>query len=77
MPTIIRQGGFLIQIPTADHEPAHVHCVRDDKEIVVEIETLRIRRTRGNPKVQDIRAAVQIVAEHGDTLLKKWSEYHG
>lgn len=77
MPTILRQDGFAIQIPTKDHEPPHVHCQRGDVSILVEIETLRIRRVDGIAKAQDKRAALRIVAAHANFLLEQWRQIHG
>lgn len=76
VPTVLRQNGFEIRIPTNDHRPAHVHCVRGEIEVVVEIETLRIRNTRGDVKAQDIRRASRIVGANADFLLEEWRQIH-
>jgi hypothetical protein len=51
--------------------------VRGEIEVVVEIETLRIRNTRGVVKVQDRRRASRIVRSNAEFLLEEWRQIHG
>ncbi|HET7233935.1 MAG TPA: DUF4160 domain-containing protein [Longimicrobium sp.] len=76
MPTIFRYGGFRIVINPLDHPPPHVHVLNADGYAVIEIETLVVRRYR-DMRERDVVRAVGIVAEFGDTLLKRWREIHG
>jgi hypothetical protein len=39
MPTIIREEGFRIVIYPNDHLPAHVHVIKSDGEIRIELGT--------------------------------------
>ena len=78
MPTLIRQDGFAIRIPTHDHEPPHVHCWRGAVEIVVNLDAkITIREINGPAKSRDQRDAKRIVAEHRQTLLDAWRIIHG
>lgn len=76
MPTIMRQAGFRLVINTADHDPAHVHCLKGDIVLIIEVESLAIRDERGPVKAQDRRTARDIIVEHRQTLLARWDEYH-
>ena len=75
MPTILRQDGFDVMIHTDDHGPPHVHCYGDDAVVVVELQTLRIRRRRGSDR--DVRTARNVVERNRDRLLKAWRQFHG
>ena len=75
MPTILRQDGFDVMIHTDDHDPPHVHCYGADAVVVVELETLRIRRRRGSDR--DVRTARNVVERNRDRLLKAWRKFHG
>jgi len=35
MPAVFRQEGFVIDVYTLDHEPAHVHIWKAGKEVVI------------------------------------------
>lgn len=78
MPTLIRQEGFAIRIPTNDHEPPHVHCWRGAVEIIVNLDmSTTVREVNGPAKVGDQRDAKRIVAEHRQKLLDAWRLIHG
>ncbi len=52
MPTLIRQEGFAIRIPTHDHDPPHVHCWRGAVEIIVNLDaSTTVREVNGPAKV--------------------------
>lgn len=82
MPTIIRQNGFRIVIYPNDHLPYHVHVIKGDGEV-------RIDLGRSEPQIppslisvigkisdKDVTKALFLVSEHQIELLAKWSEIH-
>ena len=75
MPTVLRQEGFALRIYFDDHDPAHVHVVKSDKEVVISLgdETARpwIRRNKGM-RQKDMRRSLKIVAEHQSFLIAQW-----
>ena len=75
MPTVLRQDGFDIMIHTDDHAPPHVNCYGENAVVVVELESLRVRRRRGSDRA--VRVAWNVVAEHREFPRQKWSEIHG
>jgi hypothetical protein len=79
MVTVHREGGFRVVIYKDDHEPAHVHVIKDG-EVVIKLNgpdgVPVMRQSYGATKV-DIRKSLRIVTEHRDALLAKWKEIHG
>lgn len=79
MITVHRAAGFCVVIFTNDHEPAHVHVLKDGEakinlagpgdapELVWAVDMTRA----------DVRRAMAIVPEQRDHLLARWNEIHG
>ena len=75
MPTILRQDGFAVMIHTDDHAPPHVHCYGENAVVVIELESLNVRRRKGSDR--DVQVARAIVEEHRALLLREWERIHG
>ena len=79
MVTVHREGGYRVVIYKDDHEPAHVHVIKDG-EVIVNLGTAtggpELRQAFGGTAA-DVRKAVRIVIEQRDYLLGKWDEIHG
>ena len=82
MPTVLREGGFRVRIylPPREHHPPHVHVVKAGTEAVI-----LLGDDKTPPRVyevydmraSDVLGAYRIVEANRQTLLAKWSEYHG
>jgi len=78
MVTVLRAHGLNIVIFVDDHEPAHVHVFGDGHAKV------NLAGPSGPPQLvwavdmkrSDVRRAMQVVTEHKETLLAKWSAIH-
>jgi len=76
MVTVHREAGFRFAIYRNDHEPAHVHAIKDGEVIV------NLLGADGRPELREafgatkaeIRKAMRIVAERQAMLLEKWKE---
>jgi len=76
MVTVHRERGFRVAIYRNDHEPAHVHVIKDGEVIV------NLAGADGLPEVRkveratkaDVRKALRIVTDQRDYLLSKWQE---
>ena len=81
MPTIHRQDGFRLMIFPNDHRPAHVHCIRGDAVVVVNLPSeghaATLRKFSSQAKQSDLADAVRIVNENDHKLWTAWSFYHG
>lgn len=71
MPTVLRQAGFRVMINTEDHPPAHVHCIKAGASVLIEIESLKVRKNYGM-QIHEIRNAVKLVEAHQAMLLVEW-----
>lgn len=58
-------------INTEDHPPAHVHCIKAGAAVLIEIETLKVRKNYRMP-THEIRNAVQLVEANQALLLTEW-----
>lgn len=75
MPTIFIIGPFRIVINTADHRPAHVHCIGPGVAVIIEIGSQRVIRNNGvSPK--DVKRLKEFIEEHKDVLITEWRHYH-
>lgn len=79
MVTVHREGGFRVVIYRNDHEPAHVHVIKDG-EVIVNLAGAdgrpEIREATGATKAE-VRKAMRIVTGRQDYLIAKWKEMHG
>ena len=75
MPTIVRQDGFDVMIHTDDHAPPHVHCYGENAVVVIELDSLRVRRRKGSDR--DVRVARAVVEQHQALLQQAWRQIHG
>jgi hypothetical protein len=76
MPTVLRIGGMRVVIYPGDHLPPHVHVIDCDRDLVLEIAGLTMRRNAGF-KAQEINQLRKALAEHVETLQSEWERIHG
>lgn len=82
MVTVLREGPLRVAIypPPKEHGPPHVHVVRDDDEVLIDLGDedtgLSIREVRGMHR-RDVRRALEVVARNRVMLLAQWSVLHG
>lgn len=81
MPTVLRQDGFRVMIPTRDHPPAHVHCYRGEALVIVLLPTESgaavVREVGRATKPRDMTDAVRIVNENRTLLWDAWNRLYG
>ncbi|MCA6590274.1 MAG: DUF4160 domain-containing protein [Pseudanabaena sp.] len=78
---------LYLYIHTDDHTPAHVHVFKGRKNdgnrhnvkinLGNEDEPPSIVKADSDIRNVDIKAALRLVNDNQETLLKKWSEIHG
>jgi Domain of unknown function (DUF4160) len=80
MPTIIKQDGFRILIYPNDHTPAHVHVIKADGEVRIDLGNEKIAPSlmsvRGKISDKEVMRALSLVTEYQIELLAKWEEIH-
>jgi hypothetical protein len=83
MPTIVRKDGFKVVIYLNDHDPAHVHVLKNSGEVRINLGNEALSKppylisVEGDISNKDVAKALSLVSEHQSELLAKWSEIHG
>lgn len=79
MPTILRRNGFAFRVYPNDHRPAHVHVIKGDGEVVIELGGERtppsIREVYGM-RDRDVVSAFGMAVEFKTELLAAWKKIH-
>ncbi|HVF49760.1 MAG TPA: DUF4160 domain-containing protein [Pyrinomonadaceae bacterium] len=79
MPTILRRNGFVFRVYTNDHRPPHVHVIKGDGEVIIELgdensEPL-LRQVYGM-RDRDVASAFNLTVEFKTELLEGWRRIH-
>jgi hypothetical protein len=75
MPTVLRVGGFAFSIYPDDHPPPHVHVRYSGGQLVMDVESERVRNVRDMSEA-DIGRARRLVRLHREELLAGWAKWH-
>jgi hypothetical protein len=67
----------VIYPPPLEHGPPHVHAKGPGWVVVINLEPMEIRETRGDISLWRARRVLQEVEEHRDQLLADWKSVHG
>ncbi len=73
MPTLLNQNGFKFFFYANEHEPKHIHVMKDDDFAKIELENLKVVQNYLKPK--DLKFALQIVAKHKQKFERRWDEW--
>lgn len=87
MPTVIKQDGFLVRIYPNDHIPPHVHVIKGDGEVRIDLGRVdldsgeqlippSIMSIEGGIRDKEVNKAMLLVEKNQAELLIKWSEIH-
>ena len=79
MPTLFRQDGFRVVIYTDDHEPSHVHVLKGETEVEIDLgsETKPPTIVFSRGKRSDAKKALALVIDRQTNLLEAWRTIHG
>ena len=70
MPTVLREGGFQVIIFTHDHAPMHVHVKHGAESVIIDLESLALRRVYMNDR--KVNAALRLIRDNRDFLIAEW-----
>jgi hypothetical protein len=73
MPTLLNQNGFKFFFYANEHEPKHIHVMKNDDFAKVELETLKV--TKNYMKSKDLKIALDIIKEHKNDFIRIWDEW--
>ena len=73
MPTLLNQNGFKFFFYANEHEPKHIHVMKNNDFAKVELETLKV--TKNYMKSKDLKIALDIIKEHKNDFIRIWDEW--
>ena len=73
MPTLLNKYGFKFFFYANEHEPKHIHVVKNDDFAKIELESLKVVQNYMRPK--DLKFALQITRENKKEFERIWNEW--
>ena len=73
MPTLLNKNGFKFFFYANEHEPKHIHIMKNDCFAKVELETLKVHKNYLTNK--DLKLALEILKENKNKFEKVWDEW--
>ena len=73
MPTLLNQNGFKFFFYANEHEPKHIHVVKNEGFAKVELESLTI--VQNYLKAKDLKVALEIIKENKSEFERRWGEW--
>jgi hypothetical protein len=73
MPTLLIADGFRFFFYANEHDPKHVHVVKGDDFVKVELLSLKVSQNYMKPK--DLKQALALVEVHRTQFERQWDEY--
>lgn len=78
MPSVFNEEGFRGMIYPNDHQPPHVHVVKNRTSIKIEVDGFSLIGYDGDPpKPKDVKKAIRLAKKHRAAIVEKWEELHG
>lgn len=81
MPTVHREDGFQVRIYPNDHLPRHVHVLKADGEVIIQLgsetESPWIDEVHKGISSKDVVKALTLVQVNQVKLLESWKTIHG
>ena len=74
MPKIFEFFGFSFMFFSNDHEPIHVHIVKDNCEAKYNINPIQQVYNKGF-KPREIRLIETIIEDNADVITERWAEF--
>ena len=73
MPTLLNQKGFKFFFYANEHEPKHIHVMKNDDFSKIELENLKVVQNYMKPK--DLKFALEVIKEHKKEFERIWDEW--
>ena len=73
MPTLLNEAGFKFFFYANEHEPKHVHVMRGDDYVKVELFTLKLSSCYMKPK--NLKKVLGLVEQHQNYFEERWDDY--
>lgn len=73
MPTLLNLNGFKFFFYANEHEPKHIHVVKNEGFAKVELESLTV--VQNYLKAKDLKVALEIIKENKSEFERMWDEW--
>ena len=74
MPTLFYLFGFRFMFYSNDHEPIHVHVIKDEHEAKFRVDPVQLIENNGL-KSSELRLAESVIEENKEIIINRWNEY--
>jgi len=75
MPTLFTLFGFHFLFYSNDHEPIHVHVLKDGKEARFQVKPEVSLLENNGLKVSELRLAESVIEENEEMIVERWTEF--
>lgn len=72
MPTLLNQNGFKFFFYANEHEPKHIHVMKNEGFAKIELDNLIVVQNYLKPK--DLKMALEIINENQNNFIRIWNE---
>jgi len=73
LPTLLDKNGFKFFFYANEHEPKHIHVMKNDDFAKIELDDLKVVQNYLKPK--DLKFALEVVKEHKKDFERIWNEW--
>jgi hypothetical protein len=73
MPTLLLRDGFKFFFYANEHEPKHIHVIKNDGFAKIELKSLKVASNYLKPK--ELKFAIEVIAQNRDDFERIWDEW--
>lgn len=73
MPTLLNINGFKFFFYANEHEPMHIHVMKNEGFAKIELHNLNV--VQNYLKSKDLKTALEIISEHKEDFERTWHEW--
>ncbi len=73
MPTLLIRDGFKFFFYANEHEPKHIHVIKNDGFAKIELKSLKVVSNYLKPK--ELKFAIEVIAQNRDDFERIWDEW--
>jgi hypothetical protein len=73
VPTLLNKNGFKFFFYANEHEPKHIHVMKGEGFVKVELESLKV--VQNYLKAKDLKMALEIIKENQSNFIRIWDEW--
>ncbi|ALV25063.1 putative protein (DUF4160 domain) [Campylobacter iguaniorum] len=73
MPTLLNINGFRFFFYANEHDPRHIHVLKDDRYAKINLDDLSVVNSTFKPK--DMKFVIECVRQNQENFIRGWDEY--